>query len=377
MKSNWQTKQFIDCIDNVIYTSKIQRKNFLYEGNYPIVSQEYNLINGYWDNASDLFRINRPVIIFGDHTKALKYIDFDFVLGADGVKILQPKEFLVPRFFYYQLQSVHLDSLGYARHYKLLKELEIGYPEISEQQQIVKVLDRILEKMVKAKENAEKNLQNARDLFESYLQSIFNNPGDGWEIKKLGEVYDVRDGTHDSPKYHNEGFPLITSKNLKNDLLTFKNVQYISDEDYIKINERSKVDRGDVLFAMIGTIGNPVVVEVDPIFAIKNVALFKIPKNQSNYFLKYYLDSKLVIEKMSDESKGATQKFVGLGYLRNFIISIPSFPEQQNIVAKLDALSAETKKLETIYQQKLNDLEELKKSILQKAFKGELTGGCS
>jgi len=80
---------------------------------------------------------------------------------------------------------------------------------------------------------------------------------------------------------------------------------------------------------------------------------------------------------MSDESKGATQKFVGLGYLRNFIISIPSFPEQQNIVAKLDALSAETKKLETIYQQKLNDLEELKKSILQKAFKGELTGGCS
>jgi len=188
MQNNWQTKQFIDCIDNVIYTSKIQRKNFLHEGKYPIVSQEDNLINGYWDNVSDLFRINRPIIIFGDHTKVLKYIDFDFVLGADGVKILQPKEFLIPRFFYYQLQSVQLDSLGYARHYKLLKELEIGYPEITEQQQIVKVLDGILEKMAKAKENAEKNLQNVREFFESYLQSVFANPVDGWEQKKLGRL---------------------------------------------------------------------------------------------------------------------------------------------------------------------------------------------
>ena len=97
-----------------------------------------------------------------------------------------------------------------------------------------------------------------------------------WVVKKLGEVYDVRDGTHDSPKYVKEGYALITSKNLKNDSLNYDNVNYITEQDYISINKRSKVDVGDVLFAMIGTIGNPIVIKDEPDFAIKNVALFPV-----------------------------------------------------------------------------------------------------
>jgi len=126
---------------------------------------------------------------------------------------------------------------------------------------------------------------------------------------------------------------------------------------------------------MIGTIGNPVVVKEEPNFAIKNVALFKVSKNQDSDFLKYILDSKSVINKMLSESKGTTQKFVGLGYLRNFKIKIPTLPAQTAIVQKLDALSEQVKQLENIYKQKLKDLEELKKSMLQKAFSGELTKG--
>ncbi|MDO8454973.1 MAG: restriction endonuclease subunit S, partial [Sulfurimonas sp.] len=112
---------------------------------------------------------------------------------------------------------------------------------------------------------------------------------EGWEVRKIGDIYDVRDGTHDSPKYIKEGYPLITSKNLKQDNLNYDNVKYISKIDYININKRSKVDIGDILFAMIGTIGNPIVVKNEPDFAIKNVALFKVPTNQNSYFLKYYL----------------------------------------------------------------------------------------
>ena len=123
---------------------------------------------------------------------------------------------------------------------------------------------------------------------------------------------------------------------------------------------------------MIGTIGNPVVVRVDPNFAIKNVALFKVPKEQDSYFLKYFLDSKFVIDKMLSEAKGTTQKFVGLGYLRDFKIKLPDLKEQKAIVKKLDELSEQTKKLEEIYKKKLTDLEELKKSVLKKAFTGEL-----
>ena len=154
--------------------------------------------------------------------------------------------------------------------------------------------------------------------------------------------------------------------------MNYDNVNYISEQDYININKRSKVNKGDILFAMIGTIGNPVVIQDEPDFAIKNVALFKVPKEQNSYFLKYFLDAKSTIDKMMGDAKGTTQKFVGLGYLRGFKILMPPIKEQQNIVQKLDALSTETKKLEAIYQQKIYDLEELKKSVLQKAFSGEL-----
>ena len=97
-----------------------------------------------------------------------------------------------------------------------------------------------------------------------------------------------------------------------------------------------------------------------------------INKEQDSYFLKYFLDSKSIIDKMMREAKGTTQKFVGLGYLRNFIIKLPKLKNQRQIVKKLDELSAETKKLESVYQQKIDALEELKKSVLKKAFNGEL-----
>ena len=237
---------------------------------------------------------------------------------------------------------------------------------------IVTILDESFAAIDKAKENAQKNLNNARELFDSYLQSVFDNAYDKWEEYKMGEIYDVRDGTHDSPKYHKEGYALITSKNLKDESLDYSEINYISEQDYNKINERSKVDIGDILYAMIGTIGKPVVIEKEPDFAIKNVALFKVPSEQNSYFLKYYLNSQNVINRMKNDAKGTTQKFIGLGYLRSFPIFVPTRNEQDNIVKKLDALSAETKKLEAIYEQKLADLEELKQSILEKAFKGEL-----
>lgn len=91
----------------------------------------------------------------------------------------------------------------------------------------------------------------------------------------MGQICDVRDGTHDSPKFVQDGFPLVTSKNIKNGTIILDDVNFISKEDYDKINQRSKVDKGDILMPMIGTIGNPAIVDVEPTFAIKNVALIK------------------------------------------------------------------------------------------------------
>ncbi|MCW0507203.1 restriction endonuclease subunit S [Aeromonas piscicola] len=189
-----------------------------------------------------------------------------------------------------------------------------------------------------------------------------------WEHRTLGDLYDVRDGTHDSPEYHSDGFPLITSKNLKSDGLSFDKVRLISEKDYISINKRSAVDKGDILFAMIGTIGNPTLVTINPNFAIKNVALFKIPQNQSNKFLKYYLESNFVISKMMAEAKGTTQKFVGLGYLRNFPINIPQLTEQQRIVAILDEAFEAISAARANAEQNLQNARALFESYLQSVF---------
>jgi type I restriction enzyme S subunit len=123
---------------------------------------------------------------------------------------------------------------------------------------------------------------------------------------------------------------------------------------------------------MIGTIGNPVVISEEPNFAIKNVALIKSNLQNSSYFYQYYLNSALVLKKMQNESKGATQKFVSLGYMRDFLVPNPDLETQQKIVAQLDQLSEQTNLLQEKYRQKLGNLEELKKSILERAFKGEL-----
>jgi type I restriction enzyme S subunit len=103
-----------------------------------------------------------------------------------------------------------------------------------------------------------------------------NNQPNDWSIAISGDILDVRDGTHDTPKYIDDNIhPLVTSKNLKNGKIDLSNVKYISRENFNEIGKRSKVDIGDVLFAMIGTIGNPVVIKTEPNFAIKNIGLFK------------------------------------------------------------------------------------------------------
>jgi restriction endonuclease S subunit len=213
MKEGWDTKPFEDCIDRVTYTQKIQRKEFLEDGAYPIVSQEEDFVNGYWDKETDLFKVTTPVVIFGDHTKVLKYVDFDFVLGADGVKILKSQEFLLPKFFFYQLHTANLKSLGYARHYRLLKELEIIYPSIPEQQRIVAKLDEAFDGIAMAKANAEKNLKNARAIFESELNAIFTKKGEGWEETTLEKVLAVQPQNGWSPPAANHsdtGTPVLT-----------------------------------------------------------------------------------------------------------------------------------------------------------------------
>ena len=160
-----------------------------------------------------------------------------------------------------------------------------------------------------------------------------------WCWARFHSVIDVRDGTHDTPKYVQHGYPLITSKNLINGKLDFSTAKMISREDFIEINKRSNVNDGDILFAMIGSIGNPVKVIKTKEFAIKNMALFKpytsaISMSYIYYFLVFSQDI------MRKQAAGGVQQFVSLNFLRNYLITIPPLAEQMRIVEKIDEIFA-------------------------------------
>ena len=186
---------------------------------------------------------------------------------------------------------------------------------------------------------------------------------DDWEQCKLSDVADVRDGTHDSPKFYNDGFPLVTSKNLKDGGIDFSDCSFISEQDFNEINKRSKVDSGDILFGMIGTIGKPAIVEHTG-FAIKNVALIKEGNIINNRFIYHLLSSKVFDNYIARENAGGTQKFIALNQIRNFVFLAPILAEQNKIIELLDYISQTI----TLHQRKLEKLKLAKKALLQKLF---------
>ena len=257
-----------------------------------------------------------------------------------------------------------------------LKQIEITYPKsLPEQQRIVAILDEAFAAIAKAKANAEQNLKNAKELFESYLQGVFENGN--WEKVKLSELAkDITDGDHMPPPKSEDGFPFITISNInKQDRqIDFSDTFKVPKEYFDKLKENRRPKKGDVLYTVTGSYGIPVLIEGDFEFCFqRHIGLIRPKDNVSSKWLYYWILSPNAIFQANDTATGTAQKTVSLTALRNFVLPKMTLKQQQIIVRQLDALSAETKKLETIYQQKINDLEELKKSVLQKAFSGELS----
>ena len=168
---------------------------------------------------------------------------------------------------------------------------------------------------------------------------------ENWKWVRANDILDVRDGTHDTPKYVVKGVPLVTSKNLDNGKLNLSNIKYISKNDSEKINLRSKVNLNDILFAMIGTIGNPVIIKKDIEMSIKNIGLFKsYRENAINMDYIYYL-LLYMQDILKQQVSSGVQKFVSLTELRRLMMPLPPLAEQKRIVEKLDKLLADIEEL--------------------------------
>lgn len=247
---------------------------------------------------------------------------------------------------------------------KVLFNLTICLPTFDIQQTIASELDAI-QTMI---DGYKAQLADLDALAQSIFLDMFGDPvtnPKGWNKHILNEICDVRDGTHDSPKYIDNGIPLITSKNIVDGKIDFSDTKNISISDADAINKRSKVDNGDIIMPMIGAIGNPIIVESVRPFCIKNVALIKFNNaNVINIYIKYLLSSSSFDEYMHKINKGVAQKFISLTVIRNFNIPLPPFSLQQQFAHRVEAIE----KQKELIKSQLADAETLMAERMQYYF---------
>ena len=306
--------------------------------------------------------------------------------GSSEYVVFRPSESLSNEFLYYFLEQSSFRKIGKelmtgaVGHKRIPKDFyentKIPIPPLPEQKRIVAKLDQAFEAIDKTKANVERNLQNAKDLFQSKLNQIFSQRSDRWVEKKLEEL-----GTLTSSKriykneYVAEGIPFYRSKEVK-ELAHNRDISlelFITTQRYAEIKERFGIpNKGDILLTAVGTIGEMYVVGENEEFYFKdgNIMWLKDFKSLNTFYLKYALTS--YVEQLKAMSQGSAYNALTIEKLKKYSVPVPPNDIQAGIVSSLDNLADETANLESKYLQEISALDELKKSILQKAFNGEL-----
>lgn len=384
MKEGWELKKFEDLIHEnqigLIKSTKEQGNNnqFRYlkmdsiTSDNNLVHNKYVFVNATKEELKK-FTLNRGDFLFNTRnsyelvgkTCVFEPIDNDPVLFNNNIMRVVFKKGILSNYVNYafcslevkerlqKLKSGTTSVVGI--YYNGLKNLEIPLPPLPEQQRIVTILDECFAAIDKAKAYAEQNLKNAKELFESYLQGVFEKKGDGWEEQLLGDCFRMKSGDN------------LTSKNMTEGVYAVFGGNGIAG-----YHNDFNLSGSNVVIGRVGALCGNVRHITENIWLTDNafkVVDFKFDFDHS--FLTYLLNHK----NLRSYARQAAQPVISNSSLKDVVLFFPnSIVEQQNIVRQLDALRDETQKLEVIYQQKLADLDELKKSVLQKAFSGELTG---
>lgn len=374
MKKGWEILTIGDVCERG--SSNVSQNQLEQEvGDYPIFGASGLIKNvSFYHQNSPYLSIVKDGSGVGRVTKMDAYTS---VIGT--LQYILPKENIDLNYLYYHLLSIDFKKYVagaaiphiYFKDYKNEKFLWMPLPE---QKRIVAILDEAFAAISKAKENAERNLKNAKELFESYLQGMFENKGEDWEEKTLGEVCEISSKLIDPRKSEFQNMIHIGAGNIESQKGTLIELKTALEENLI--SGKFLFDESMILYSKIRPYLMKVVncnfqglcsADIYPLVPLKGTML--------KDFLYHLLLTKDFTDFAILGSQRAGMPKVNREHLFAYNFYLPQLKEQKAIVQKLDALSAETKKLEAIYQKKINDLEELKKSILQKAFSGDLTEG--
>ena len=305
----------------------------------------------------------------------------DRVCIGRGLAAIRCRDGLDPDFLFYQLLGMQADIAGkegavFASINKAeIEALPIVVPAVDDQRRIVAILDEAFEGIATAKANAEKNLQNARELFDGYLQGVFSQRNPGWIQRRLQDVCEkITDGTHQTPKYFDSGVVFLSSRNVTSGRIDWENIKYIDEKQHFEMHRRVAPRVGDILLAKNGTTGVAAIVDRDTMFDIYvSLAMIRSRGAVLPRYLLRFINSPAAKEQFNKRLKGIGVPNLHLEEIREVLVQFPeSLEEQQKVIDQLDELHEEVEDIGRLQRRKLTALHQLKESLLHQAFTGVL-----
>lgn len=312
--------------------------------------------------------------------------ELDGEVCSTGYFVLRPKPEVDPRFVYYFLQTetfmLGMESLQKGASYPAVtdgdvRSQSIAFPSLSDQQRIVAILDEAFEGIANAKANAEKNLQNAKAIFEEHLRAVFANSGGAWAEKRLGDLCSRVSVGHVGPtsRYYCDagiGIPFLRSQNVRPGRIDFDGLQYITPEFHRKLR-KSILKPGDLLFVRVGANRGDCCVVPEGVGELNCANIvFARPEDELSEFVALYCRSEIGRQRLLGMTTGAAQGVINTGSVAELMVPLPNSNERKQITAQLDALASESQRVKALYEQKLAALDDLKNSLLHHAFSGQL-----
>lgn len=359
-------KVFTDIFEDVTKEAiKIPADKYLSNGTFQIIDQGQKEIAGYTNCEEGLFT-NVPAILFGDHTRIIKYVDKPFFLGADGVKLLKAK-INNPnyKYLYYALKWAKIPDTGYNRHYKWLKEVTINIPNEDEQHRIVAILDQVND-LISIRNQ---QLEQLDLLIKSRFVEMFGDPvinEKKWNVYNFEDITDIiTDGEHQTPKRAINGIYLLSARNILNHTLSLNDVDYIDDDEFNRISKRIIPKAGDILLSCSGTIGRCCVVPKNLKFQmVRSVALLRFKNNINPIFMEYLITSDELQNQIKKSATKSSQANLFQGRIKKLYGYIPPLALQNQFAAFVE----EVEKEKSTVKQSLEWLNTLKASLMQDYF---------
>ena len=354
---------------------KLPRRDYKISGSYPVVDQGQSLIGGWTDDGSGLISKNLPVIIFGDHTRALKYIDFPFVRGADGTQVLKPKVGIEPQYFYYACRAINLPSRGYSRHFKTFKEKKIPFPPLSEQKRIVDGLNKKMAAVEKARAATLERAEAIRALPAAFLREIFSfDDGklpQGWRWVQLGDVCEESRCSIDGKSIEARELPYLSLENIES-----HSGKIALDSDHNSYTQGTsncfRFECGHVLYGKLRPYLNKVAL---PDFSGRcTTELIPISPGSDieREFLALILRRPETVDWAMAEVTGSRMPRANMKRLMCLEIPLPPFSEQKRIIADLNKKMAAVEKARNAAEAESETINALPAAFLREAFGGTL-----